>query len=217
MARDGLIKGQAWARAHAIVRATAERIIAPGGASSRCRTPKQLSRNLCRQWPIALAALALVGCATAQRDVPTATATLQPTAGNAANGTVKFEQHGDMVRVSGTVSGLLPNSEHGFHVHEKGDCSAPDASSAGGHFNPLKKEHGHAVPGGRHAGDMPNLRANSDGRASFSIDLRGMTVADGETSILGKSAVVHAKPDDYRSQPSGDSGARIACGVIGKR
>lgn len=172
-----------------------------------------------RRWVIYIAAMALAGCASTSRDMsaPAAGATLKPTAGNTANGTVQFEQHRGKVRVSGEVSGLQPNSQHGFHVHEKGDCSAPDASSAGGHFNPLKKEHGHAMPGGHHAGDMPNLRANADGRATFSFDLSGMTVAEGQTSVVGRSVVVHAKPDDYRSQPAGDSGARIACGVIDKR
>ena len=168
-------------------------------------------------WAIAMAVLTLSACATAQRDVPTAKAELDPTTGNQASGTVSFAQYRDKVRVSGEITGLVPNSQHGFHVHEKGDCSAPDASSAGGHFNPLKKAHGHAVPGGRHAGDMPNLRTDGSGRATFSFDLRGMSVAEGETSVVGKSVIVHAKPDDYRSQPSGDSGARLACGVIEKR
>ena len=172
-----------------------------------------------KQWAIYIAVVVFAGCASTQRDVSTATAsaTLKPTAGNTANGTVTFEQHRGKVRVSGEVSGLQPNSQHGFHVHEKGDCSAPDASSAGGHFNPLKKEHGHVMPGGPHAGDMPNLRVDANGRATFSFDLSGMAVTEGETSIVGKSVVVHAKPDDYRTQPTGDSGARIACGVIAKR
>lgn len=162
----------------------------------------------------AIAAVALWGCATTSRDVPAASATLKPTAGNSAGGVVRFAQYRDKVRVSGEVTGLAPNSQHGFHVHEKGDCSAPDASSAGGHFNPLNKRHGHLLPGGRHAGDMPNLRADANGRATFSIDLSDMSVMPGETSVIGRSVVVHAKPDDYRSQPAGDSGARIACGVI---
>ena len=170
-----------------------------------------------RPWAITLAAFVLAGCATAGHEGPAAQAVLQPTAGSQTKGTVKFVQLRDKVRVSGEVSGLKPNSEHGFHVHEKGDCSAPDATSAGGHFNPLKKEHGHLVPGGRHAGDMPNLRANADGRATFSFDLGGMTVSEGETAILGKAVIVHAQPDDYRSQPTGNAGDRFACGVIEKR
>ncbi|HLU77105.1 MAG TPA: superoxide dismutase family protein [Burkholderiales bacterium] len=168
-------------------------------------------------WTIAVAALALTACATAQRDVPTARAELVPTAGNQAKGTVNFAQYRDKVRVSGKITGLVPNSQHGFHVHEKGDCSAPDATSAGGHFNPLNKAHGHAVPGGRHAGDMPNLRADGAGQATFSFDLSGMSVNEGETNVVGRSVIVHAKPDDYRTQPTGDAGARLACGVIEKR
>lgn len=162
----------------------------------------------------AIAAVALGGCVSTPRDEPTAVATLKPTAGNSASGVVRFTQHRDKVRVSGEITGLEPNTQHGFHVHEKGDCSAPDATSAGGHFNPLNKQHGHLVPGGRHAGDMPNLRADANGRATFSIDLSGMSVTSGETSVIGRSVVIHAKPDDYRSQPAGDSGARVACGVI---
>lgn len=168
-------------------------------------------------WAIAVAALLVTGCATTEREVPTAEATLKPTTGNQAKGTVRFAQHRDKVRVSGEITGLNPNSEHGFHVHEKGDCSAPDATSAGGHFNPLNKAHGHAVPGGRHAGDMPNLRTDGSGRATFSFDLSGITVTEGEVGVVGRSVIVHAKPDDYRTQPTGDSGARLACGVIVKR
>lgn len=166
-------------------------------------------------WTIALAAAILAGCATSTpRDLPTATASLEPTAGNNTRGIVIFTEHDNTMRVSGEVSGLQPNSQHGFHVHEKGDCSAPDAMSAGGHFNPTGKAHGHLSPDGRHVGDMPNLRADREGRASFSFDLSGMTLRSGETSVLGKAVIVHAKPDDYRTQPTGGAGDRLACGVI---
>jgi Cu-Zn family superoxide dismutase len=143
-----------------------------------------------------------------------AVAKLAPKSGTAAQGTVTFTQHGDHVMVKADVTGLAPNSEHGFHVHEKGDCSAPDAMSAGGHFNPGGKPHGSSSAPEHHAGDMPNLKADANGRAQATFHLTGVTVAPGPTSVVGRAAVVHKDPDDYKTQPTGNSGGRIACGVI---
>lgn len=143
-----------------------------------------------------------------------ARATLEPKSGSAVTGEVNFQNVGEQVLVTARISGLKPNTEHGFHVHEKGDCSAADATSAGGHFNPGGHPHGHYAQIESHAGDMPNLKANANGVAKLSIRLKSLRVGDGPNSVLNRAVVVHAKPDDYKSQPAGDAGARIACGVI---
>ncbi|MEW6098483.1 MAG: superoxide dismutase family protein [Pseudomonadota bacterium] len=142
---------------------------------------------------------------------------LQPTQGNATAGTVRFEQHRHAVMVFARVTGLKPNQEHGFHVHEKGDCSSPDGMSAGGHFNPTGKPHGHFSGTERHAGDMPNLRADANGVAETRFMMTGMEVGTGgATDIVGKGLIVHVNPDDYTSQPTGNAGGRLACAVIQK-
>jgi superoxide dismutase, Cu-Zn family len=162
---------------------------------------------------VLLAAAALAGCQT-MSDVPMrATAGLHATAGNKTTGEVTFEQIGDKVRVVAQVVGLKPNQEHGFHIHEVGDCSSGDGMSAKGHFNPYGKPHG---PQGseHHAGDMPSLKADAKGRAHLQVDLDVITVTPGPASIVGRAVIVHANPDDYATQPTGNAGARIACGVI---
>src|SRR5215472_727228 len=145
----------------------------------------------------------------------TATATLAPTAGNTAAGSVTFTQKGDKVAVSAKLTGLTPGG-HGFHIHEKGDCSAPDGTSAGGHFNPTGKPHGDPAAPDHHAGDMPMLQADASGNATLTTDLAGVTIGSGTTDIIGKSVIVHKDADDYKTQPTGNSGARVACGVINK-
>jgi Cu-Zn family superoxide dismutase len=142
-----------------------------------------------------------------------AVATLQPTGGNTAAGTVTFAQQGDQVLVTAKVTGLKPNQEHGFHAHEKGDCSSPDGMSAGGHFNPGGKPHGPPA-GDHHAGDFPMLKADASGNANATFLLAGVTLGSGPADLLGRGVIVHAAPDDYKTQPTGNSGARIACGVI---
>lgn len=161
----------------------------------------------------ATAALLVIAAAALAAD-PTAVAELKPTAGNRASGTVRFVQQGDKTVVMVVVSGLAPNSEHGLHVHEKGDCSAPDAMSAGGHFNPGGKPHGSFEHGERHAGDLPNLRADANGRANYLWQTDALSLGGGADSVIGRSVVVHRDPDDYTSQPAGNSGPRIACGVV---
>jgi Cu-Zn family superoxide dismutase len=140
-------------------------------------------------------------------------AVLQPTRGNNVSGTVWFLQDGAMVDVRGRVSGLAPNQEHGFHVHEKGDCSSEDAMSAGEHLNPTAKRHG-PPEGEHHAGDLPALKADAKGEASIHARVAGTVLGAGAGDLAGKALVVHARSDDYATQPSGNSGARIACGVI---
>lgn len=146
---------------------------------------------------------------------PGASSQLEARSGSGVTGNVRFMQHGDHVMVRVTASGLAPGQAHGFHIHDKGDCSAPDALSAGGHFNPTGKPHG-APDETRHGGDMPALKADANGQVSTSFHLTGVTVSDGPTSIMGRSVIIHKDPDDYKTQPTGNSGARIACGVIVK-
>ena len=143
-------------------------------------------------------------------------AVLKPTQGNSAAGSVAFRQDGDAVLVTAEVTGLTPGA-HGFHIHEKGDCSAPDATSAGGHFNPTGKPHGNPDHADHHGGDMPQLVADASGIARLSVRLPGLSVSDGPTSVLGRGVIVHAAPDDFKTQPTGNSGARVACGVIAAR
>ncbi|MGH8175548.1 MAG: superoxide dismutase family protein [Steroidobacter sp.] len=144
-----------------------------------------------------------------------AAAKLEPRSGSQASGELMVGPERKIVRITGVVKGLEPNSEHGFHIHERGDCSAPDASSAGGHFNPAGAKHGAPDSASKHGGDMLNIRANADGVANVDVRATGATLRTGQsTDILNKAIVIHAKPDDYKTQPSGDSGDRIACGVI---
>jgi Cu-Zn family superoxide dismutase len=161
----------------------------------------------------ASAALAvLAGCATATG--PHATAALTPTTGNSTSGTVHFVQSGNRVQVKGEVRGLKPNAEHGFHVHEKGDCSSGDGMSTGGHFNPGGAPHGAHGKGVHHAGDLPSLRANAAGVATFSFESSTISVGSGTADVVGKGLIVHRDPDDYVTQPTGNAGPRLACAVI---
>ncbi len=147
---------------------------------------------------------------------PSATAVLAPTKGNSVSGTVNFIQKGEMVLVQAKITGLAANGTHGFHIHEKGNCSAADASSAGGHFNPGGDKHGGPVGAVRHGGDLGNLRADANGFAQYSIEIAGITLGTDASSIIGRAVIVHGGPDDLKSQPAGNSGARVACGLISK-
>ena len=118
---------------------------------------------------------------------------------------------GDEVQVSAKIENLTPG-QHGFHIHEKGDCSTADAASAGGHFNPTHQHHGGPNTTERHAGDLGNIDADASGKAH--LDWKGKLKLSGDDSIIGKSVVVHEKADDLKTDPAGNSGARIACGVI---
>ncbi|RYF07623.1 MAG: superoxide dismutase family protein [Comamonadaceae bacterium] len=162
---------------------------------------------------LTLVSATVAGCAGMGAG-PGATARLEPTRGNGTAGTVRFVQQGDHVRVSGEVRGLAPQSEHGFHVHEKGDCSSGDGNSAGGHFNPLAKAHGQHGHGDHHTGDLPSLKADANGVARFTFESRSISVGSGSTDIVGRGLIVHAQPDDYATQPTGNAGARLACAVI---
>lgn len=161
----------------------------------------------------ACAALALAGCGT-MAPSPAAVATLAPTTGNSTSGQVRFTPSRNSVRVAGEVRGLKPNTEHGFHVHEKGDCSSGDGMSAGGHFNPVGAPHGRHGSGTHHVGDLPSLRADAAGVARFDFESRSIAVGSGTADIVGKGLIVHRDPDDYTTQPTGNAGPRLACAVI---
>ena len=158
-----------------------------------------------------LLALGVVTVSAQAQDVTTATATLEPKSGSQVKGTVTFTKSGDEVQVVADIQNLKPG-KHGFHVHDKGDCSAPDAASAGGHFNPTHQHHGGPATAEHHAGDLGNIEADASGKAH--LDWKGKLDLSGPNSIIGKSMVVHEKEDDLKTDPSGNSGARIACGVI---
>ena len=161
----------------------------------------------------ATAVLLLAGCATATSHGPhKAIVQLHPTAGHAVHGVVTFTKVSGGVRVVADIEELTPGV-HGFHVHEKGDCSAPDASSAGGHFNPTGMSHCGPDCTQRHVGDLGNVIADNTGRAHYNrIDTQ--LKLDGPNSIIGRSVIVHDKADDLKSQPTGGAGQRAACGVI---
>ena len=159
--------------------------------------------------------LALGACANTGTTMgPRAVASLQNTTGSAATGSVTFTQSGDKVLVSGMVSGLKPNVEHGFHLHEKGDCSSGDGMSAGGHFNPDGQPHGNHAGMAHHAGDLPSLKADAGGVAKFSFESKSISVGSGAANIIGQGLIVHRDPDDYTTQPTGNSGPRLACAVV---
>ncbi len=146
-----------------------------------------------------------------------AVAKLLPTEGSRVSGTVTFIARNGTVEVRADLEGLEPGL-HGFHIHEKGDCSAPDATSAGGHFNPDKTPHGSPTEPAerRHVGDLGNVEADSEGKAHLEMIDR-IIVLEGEHAIVGKAVIVHADPDDLTTQPTGNAGARLACGVIEAR
>jgi Cu-Zn family superoxide dismutase len=144
-----------------------------------------------------------------------AIAVLHPTAGNKVSGTVTFTEDADGVKVHAEITGLTPGN-HGFHVHEFGDCSAPDATSAGAHFNPTNKPHAGPDAPERHVGDMGNVEADASGKATLDYVDHDMSLTNDQKSVIGRSVIVHTKADDLKTQPTGDSGARVACGVIGR-
>lgn len=147
-------------------------------------------------------------------EITQATAVLSPTDGNETAGVVTFTQTDEGVRVEATVSGLDAEARHGFHIHQYGDCRAPDGTSAGGHFNPEDVEHGAPTADIRHVGDLGNLPTNAQGTAE--VDFVDTHVElNGPNSVLGRGVIVHAGTDDFESQPTGAAGSRLACGVIG--
>ena len=138
---------------------------------------------------------------------------LYPTQGNKVTGTVRFTQVPGGVKVVADLQGLT-KGKHGIHIHECGDCTAPDGTSAGGHFNPKAMNHGAPMDAMRHEGDMGNIEADESGNAHLEYVDKTLSF-DGDASIIGRSVIVHLNEDDMKTQPTGNAGARVACGVIG--
>jgi Cu-Zn family superoxide dismutase len=170
-------------------------------------------------------ALGLAACASAPPPTPApptpqhriqhAMANMAPASASLVSGRLLIDAIDGGVRIHGELGGLGRNGVHAIHVHERGDCSAADASTAGGHFNPDGVAHGRAGMPPHHLGDMDNLHANAQGVAKVDLHLHGVTLGSGAANdILGRAIIVHANPDDYTSQPTGNAGARVACGVI---
>ncbi len=175
---------------------------------------------------LAVSGLAACGSTPPKQPAPAASSTPVPqrdgvanlasASGSLVSGRLQVMSMGaNAVHVAGDIGGLAPGSSHGFHIHEKGDCSAADASSAGGHFNPAGAPHGRMDVGAHHAGDIDNITADAQGVAHVNIHIPGLTLGSGAANdVAGRAIVVHADPDDYASQPAGNAGKRIACGVI---
>jgi Cu-Zn family superoxide dismutase len=145
----------------------------------------------------------------------TAKASMEAASGSNVTGEANFTQENGSVRFVLSVENLTPG-EHAVHLHEKGDCSAEDASSAGGHWNPTMKPHGKRDGGGSyHKGDIGNMNVGADGKGSMDMAVEGWTIGGADsTNIVGKSVIIHEKADDFTSQPAGNAGARLSCGVI---
>lgn len=142
-----------------------------------------------------------------------AIAVLQPAKGSSAGGVITFDKTDEGIKITAKVTGLKPG-KHGFHIHEFGDLSAPDFTSAGGHFSPLKNQHGAPTAQNRHEGDMGNLEADGSGNAVLEWTDDRISF-HGHNSVLGRAVIVHENPDDYTTQPTGNAGGRVAGGVIG--
>lgn len=187
---------------------------------------------MAKKWTLSIGILSafimiflLTGCTTQERspqetagfmeeeNIQKAVAVLQPAKGHDVHGTVTFTKMEKGIKVVADIKGLNPG-KHGFHIHQLGDCRAPDASSAGGHFNPDKTSHGAPTDEERHVGDLGNVTADENGESHYErIDT--YIAFQGAHSIIGRAVVVHAGEDDFTSQPSGAAGPRVACGVIG--
>ncbi len=160
---------------------------------------------------VSVSLLILGACATAMG--PSASTTLAPTTGSTATGTVNFMQLGDgAVEVTVDLSGVPPGV-HGFHVHDKGDCG-DNGTAAGGHFYPTAAPHGAPEATSHHAGDFGNVTADANGVVSARFTTRSIKVEAGPNSVVGHAVILHANPDDLTTQPTGNAGGRIACGVV---
>jgi Cu-Zn family superoxide dismutase len=176
--------------------------------------------------PVLLAVLvAAAGCSTSTSSssatpaaqapaAAKATAAIEGRSGSNLSGNATFtEKSGGGVHVSVDVTGA-PEGVHAVHLHDKGDCSAPDASSAGGHFNPTSTTHGSPDAPNHHAGDFGNMTVGADGKGHVELDTTMLSVSAGPNSVMGRGIIVHAKADDMQTQPTGNAGGRIGCGVV---
>lgn len=186
------------------MRAQALLLIAMTGLAACSSTPAPRQAP-----PAAVPALAQIGT------LMQAEAALAPASASIVSGRLVLTSQPGGVRISGTLGGLRPHQQAAFHVHERGDCGAVDASSAGGHFNPLGHPHGRSGQGSHHLGDMDNLQADGAGRVVIDTYLPGVVLGGGAANdVLGRALVVHGQADDYHSQPAGNAGVRVACAVI---
>lgn len=144
-----------------------------------------------------------------------AVAVIHPLGDSKSHGTVKFTKEANGIRVVADIEGLPANTTRGFHIHEFGDCSAPDGSSAGGHYNPEQTPHAGPDAQQRHAGDLGNIKSDDSGKAHLDVVLTGISINGPKNPIVGRAVILHEKQDDLKSQPTGDAGGRVACGVIG--
>ena len=166
-------------------------------------------QRICLTTAISLACFPLV----AEEKIGKAVAVIHPTKGHAADGKVTFTVDDKGVRIVADIDGLKPG-KHGFHIHEFGDCSAEDGTSAGGHFNPTNKKHGCPDSPEHHVGDLGNISADNRGHAHVDIFNKEIKF-EGKNNIIGRSVIIHSDPDDCTSQPAGNAGSRVGCGVIG--
>jgi superoxide dismutase, Cu-Zn family len=168
---------------------------------------------------LAIAAVLLAGCASTGTSVDNVARAELRNAGGQTVGTATFTQVGNGVRIVLEMQGM-PAGPKGVHVHAVGKCDPPDFTTAGSHFNPQGRQHGSLNPQGRHAGDLPNITIGADGKGRLESTADLLTLVGGPNSVFdadGSALVVHAAPDDFRTDPTGNSGARIACGVIDKK
>lgn len=179
-------------------------------------TGRSMQKNICLMVACSFVAVFYCPPAQAQGMSHSAVAVLKPTKDSKVKGTVRLNEIPPNVHIVADVTGLSPG-KHGFHIHEKGDCSAPDASSAGGHFNPENKKHGAPDASEHHMGDLGNLEADASGHAHYERTVNFLEIAVDPNTIDGKAIIVHAQEDDLHSQPAGSSGPRLACGIIQKK
>ncbi len=161
---------------------------------------------------VLISAVAAVSAAAPAKE---AVAVVYPASGSFCKGIVRITQDASAIKIVADLEGLVPGSKHAFHIHEFGDCSAPDASSAGSHYDPAQTKH-HGMPNDKmsHAGDMGNIEADGGGKIHFELALEGASIDGPAAPVLGRAVIIHANPDDF-SQPVGNAGGRIGCGVIG--
>lgn len=172
-------------------------------------TPEQVEHRQNEATPTPAMAMATTST------VQSAQVNLASASGSIVSGRLAITPTAEGLQLKGEIGGFKPGSTHAIHIHEKGDCSAADASSAGGHFNPTDEQHGRVSTDVHHAGDMDNVVANAKGVAHVDAHAEGPVLGGGAPNdALGRAVIVHAAADDYASQPAGDAGARVACGVI---
>jgi Cu-Zn family superoxide dismutase len=163
---------------------------------------------------LAAGAWLLAAAGARAADAPQARAVIESRSGSTVTGYASFTEMPDgSVKVIVDIANAPPGT-HGLHVHEKGDCSDPEAKSAGGHFNPTSMPHAGPMDAQHHAGDLGNIEIQANGKGRLEISTTMLTVKPGPNSVVGKAVIFHEKADDLKSQPTGDAGGRLGCGVV---